>query len=133
VTNITATSALRALLLAAAAVGLALGMTLMSPAAAFVNEDADDGASEEPADDHADDQADDHAGDDDAPGTGDADEGGFVNGDEEDAPVGGVDAGFGGGADQGGLGAPHAAAIALLGLALAGHAANARRTASDRA
>jgi hypothetical protein len=129
VTNINDNTALRALLLAAAAVGLALGMTLMSPAAAFVNEDADDGASEEPAGEPADEPT----GEDDAPGTDEADGNGFVNGDEEAAPVGGVDAGFGGGADQGGLGAPHAAAISLLGLALAGHAANARRLASDRA
>lgn len=39
-------------------------------------------------------------------------------------PTGGVDAGFGGtAADAGGFGVPHAVAIGLLGLALAGHAA----------
>jgi hypothetical protein len=112
----------------AAAAALALGALLSSPAAAFVNETPDDETTEESAPQEV---ADEDASDERQAPSGD----GFVgDGSEEpeEPPVGGVDAGLGGGAADGGLGVPHAAAVSLLGLALAGHAANARRGSSVR-
>lgn len=121
------TPATRMMLLLGAVVVLALGMSLATPAAAFVNDDVDDDETSEAQvedgqhDDHADDAADN----------------GFVNDaddDREAAPTGGVDAGFGGGAGvEAGLGAVHLVAMTLLGLAIVAHTANARRTARVRA
>ena len=116
----TTTHATRLLLLAAT-LTLALGMSLATPAAAFVDDDANDDASEA----RVEEQADAPAGN------------GFVdNGDDEReaAPVGGVDAGFGGAAGAAsGLGPLHLVAVTLLGLAIVAHTATARRTARVRA
>ncbi len=128
------TTTVQLLLAMTAALALAAGLAFASPAAAqFVDEDGQADAGDEQHDDGHDGQetpepaADDH----DAP---ESDGNGFVGDDREAAPVGGVDAGFGGGAEQAaGFGVPHAAAVALLGLALTGHLANARRTATVRA
>jgi hypothetical protein len=133
------TTTIRLLLAMTATLALALGLAFASPAAAqFVDESEDDGATEEQAADQeaADDEPtveDEGSAGDEAPAS---NGNGFVgnNHDEhEAAPVGGIDAGFGGGAEQAGFGASHAAAMALLVLALTGHAANARRTSSVRA
>lgn len=116
-----------------------LGLLMAGPAAAqFVDEqDADataeqsDGAQPADQDAPADEDGSSSGGD------------GFVGDDgheaddgREAAPVGGVDAGFGGAADQAGdargPGAPHAVALTLLVLAVAGHAALARRPAQVR-
>ena len=107
------TPATRLLLALAATAALLLGMSLASPAAAFVVDD-DDADTAEPAE---------------------SEDNGFVNDEDEQEspPVGGVDAGFGGAAaDQAGLGALHATALGLLGLALAGHLAHLRRTSAAR-
>jgi hypothetical protein len=128
----TATSATRPLLVLATMTALALGLLLASPATAFVDEAADDEATEEQAPEEApeDEAVEQEAPDEERP----ASEGnGFVgDGGQESPPVGGVDAGFGGGAEQAGIGVPHAAAIVMLGLALAAHVATARRVASVR-
>jgi hypothetical protein len=119
----TATSTVRLVLLMTAMTAMVIALAFASPAAAqFVDEDPDGGT--EDADTAEQDTAEEEA----EPAGGN----GFVGGDEQEAaPTGGVDAGFGGGADQGtGLGAPHALAIGLLGLAMAGHVAQARRVAA---
>lgn len=104
-------------LLALGALAVAVALALATPAAAFVVDEDDEATGDATVEQQAE--------------TDDRD----VQGDDHDTapPVGGVDAGLGGGAtDPGGLGAPHAAAAALLGLALAGHAANARRAGTVR-
>ncbi|MEX1165137.1 MAG: hypothetical protein WEB03_16320 [Nitriliruptor sp.] len=113
-TRTTTMNPVRLLLTLTAMTALIVVLALASPAAAqFVDQgpsDTDTAA----ADDQVDDQG---------------------TSEQETAPVGGVDAGFGGAAieDGAGLGAPHAAAFALLILALVGHLANARRLAPVRA
>jgi hypothetical protein len=132
----TATSATRPLLVLATMTALALGLLLASPAAAFVDETSDDEATEEQAPEEAPEgeAAAQEAAEEESTEERPASEGnGFVgDGGQESPPVGGVDAGFGGGAEQAGIGVPHAAAIVMLGLALAAHVATARRVASVR-
>jgi hypothetical protein len=114
----------------AAVVAVALALLLSGPATAFVDETPDEGADETTEEPAAEREAADDEGEGERPG-GD----GFVGdrGDTREAPpVGGVDAGFGGGVTAGGPGALHAVAVSLLLLALAGHAANARRGAVVR-
>jgi hypothetical protein len=128
----TATPVTRPLLVLAAMTALALGLLLASPATAFVDETSDDEATEEQTTEEApEDEAGAQEATEEEP---ESDGNGFVGDDgQESPPVGGVDAGFGGGAEQSGLGVPHAAALVMLGLALAAHLATARRFASVRA
>jgi hypothetical protein len=125
----TATPVTRPLLVLAAMTALALGLLLASPATAFVDETSDDEATEEQTTEEApEDEAGAQEATEEEP---ESDGNGFVGDDgQESPPVGGVDAGFGGGAEQSGLGVPHAAALVMLGLALAAHLATARRFAS---
>lgn len=129
----TDSTTIRLLLAMTATLALTLGLAFAGPAAAqFVDES-------ETADEQADDEAPDQEADAEASADEPAPESpgdGFVGNDhdgQEAAPVGGIDAGFGGASEQApGFGASHASALALLGLVLAGHAVNARRTASAR-
>lgn len=129
-TTTTTNHAMRVLLLLAAALTIVLGMSLASPAAAFVdNGEDDDETSQAQVEEQDEADRDDDLGD-------DTEGNGFVNDTEEReaAPVGGVDAGFGGaaGADSG-LGSIHVVAVTLLALAILAHTATARRTAHVRA
>ena len=137
---------LRLLLVLAATLVLAIGMSLGNPGIAAGFDEPDDGTEEDGTEDDG--TEDDGLEDDGAEGDGfdNPDDGAEDDDGQEDevlgetieaedetegegeTPEGGVDAGFGGTARDGaGFGAPHAAAAGLLALALAGHAAFGRR------